>query len=90
MEQNQMKLPHKLTLSEGKLLQITGVAEVVSFDEEAVVAQTPLGLLTVQGSGLQLKNLSVSGGEVQVEGQIRYLCYTEPARTRRWFGRGRE
>ena len=54
------------------------------------MAQTPLGLLTVQGSGLQLKNLSVSGGEVQVEGQIRYLCYTEPARTRRWFGRGRE
>ena len=37
-------LPHKLTLSERKSLTMTGVTEVVSFDETAVVLRTSLGL----------------------------------------------
>ena len=50
-------LPHKLQLNERKSLTMTGVTEVVSFDETAVVLQTSLGLLIVQGQQLSLKNL---------------------------------
>ena len=45
-------LPHKLQLNERKKLTMTGVTEVVSFDETAVVLQTSLGLLIVQGQQL--------------------------------------
>lgn len=71
-------LPHKLQLNERKKLTMTGVTEVVSFDETAVVLQTSMGLLIVQGQQLQLKNLSLEGGQVAVEGDINALSYEEP------------
>ena len=71
-------LPHKLQLSERKVLTMTGVTEVVSFDENAVVLQTSLGLLIVQGQQLSLKNLSLDGGQVAVDGTISALSYEEP------------
>lgn len=74
-------LPHKLQLSERKVLTMTGVTEVVSFDENAVVLQTSLGLLIVQGQQLSLKNLSLDGGQVAVEGSISALAYEEPRRS---------
>ena len=74
----QTALPHKLTLNERKQLTMTGVSEVVSFDENAVVLHTALGTLLVQGEGLQLKNLSPDGGQVTVSGNIGALTYEEP------------
>ena len=70
-------MPHKIQLSERKHLSMTGVSEVVSFDETAVVLRTALGLLTVHGQELQLKMLTPQGGEVAVEGQITALVYEQ-------------
>jgi sporulation protein YabP len=72
------KLPHQLTLAERGRLTMTGVSEVVSFDENAVELETSRGTLTVQGRGLQLKTLVPEGGQVAVEGQIFALIYEEP------------
>lgn len=74
----QTPLPHKLTLNERKNLTMTGVTEVISFDDTAVVLNTSLGTLTVQGSGLQLKTLSLDGGQVAVDGNVASLFYEEP------------
>ena len=76
MEQEQM--PHKLQLRERQKLTMTGVTEVVSFDENAVVLQTSLGTLLIQGQGLQLKTLSLEGGQVAVDGTVTSLTYEEP------------
>ena len=70
-------MPHKLQLNERRNLTMTGVSEVVSFEETAVVLQTSLGLLIVQGQGLQLKTLSPDGGQVAVDGNISALVYRE-------------
>ena len=72
------RLPHKPQLNERKNLTMTGVTEVVSFDENTVVLQTSLGLLIVQGQQLSLQNLSLEGGQVAVEGTIGALSYEEP------------
>ena len=69
---------HSLNLKNRKKLTMTGVTEVVSFDENTVVLQTSLGLLIVQGQQLQLKNLTLEGGQVAVEGTISALSYEEP------------
>lgn len=71
-------LPHKLTLNDRKSLTLTGVTEVISFDENTVVLTTALGTLTVQGNDLQLKTLSLEGGQVAVDGHICALIYEEP------------
>lgn len=72
------KLPHQLTLTERKKLTMTGVTEVQSFDDTAVVLETSLGTLVIQGQGLQLKTLSVDGGQIAVEGTVTALQYEEP------------
>ena len=77
------KLPHSLHLDERKNLTMTGVTEVVSFDETTVVLRTALGSLVVQGSDLLLKTLSLDGGQVAVDGNISALIYEEP-RTGGW------
>ena len=76
MEQEQM--PHKLQLVDRQKLTMTGVTEVVSFDENTVILQTALGTLLIQGQGLQLKNLSLEGGQVAVDGTVTSLSYEEP------------
>ncbi len=78
------RLPHDLQLSDRRKLTMTGVTEVVSFDDSAVVLQTSLGTLLVQGQELQLKMLSQEGGRVAVEGQIAALSYEEPRQSGAW------
>lgn len=74
----EMQLPHKLTLQERSSLSMTGVTEVVSFDEGTVILHTELGTLVVQGHDLQLKTLSTDGGQVAVQGKVSALIYEEP------------
>ena len=73
----QLQLPHKLTLNERSHLTMTGVPEVVSFDDASVVVKTGLGTLVVQGEGLQLKTLSQDGGQVAVDGNVSSLVYEQ-------------
>ena len=71
-------LPHKLTLNQRESLNLTGVTEVVSFDDGAVILKTHLGTLHVLGENLVLKTLSVEGGQVAVDGHVSSLVYEEP------------
>ena len=84
----QIHLPHKLTLNQRSSLTMTGVIEVVSFDEDSVILHTELGTLSVQGRQLQLKTLSVEGGQIAVEGTVSALIYEEPRQTKSgWMSR---
>ena len=83
----QAQLPHRIVLEGRQKLTVTGVTEVVSFDETAVVLRTELGTLLVQGRDLQLKTLSVEGGQVAVEGTVSALVYEEPRDRQGWLRR---
>lgn len=87
MGEERAQLPHKLTLNERSALTMTGVTEVASFDETAVVLHTSLGTLVVQGHDLQLKQLSLDGGQVAVDGTICSLLYEEPREPGGWMRR---
>ena len=71
------QMPHKLSLEERSRLTMTGVTEVISFEENSVVLHTALGTLVVQGNDLKLKTLSLEGGQVAVDGHISALIYEE-------------
>ena len=91
MGEDRVQMPHKLTLNERRQLSMSGVSEVVSFDESAVVLRTQLGILTIHGKDLQLKNLSREGGQVAVDGTVSALIFEEPRQQsgswlRRLFG----
>ena len=78
------KGPHNLTLNDRKMLTMTGVAEVLSFDENAIALRTELGILQIHGNQLQLKALSQENGSMMVEGSITALVYEQPRQGGFW------
>lgn len=87
MAEERMQLPHKLTLSDRRQLTVTGVTEVVSFDENAVLLRTEQGDLLIQGRDLQLRQLSLDGGQVAVDGNVAAMVYEEPRQGGSWLRR---
>lgn len=63
--------PHRLTLDERQKLSVSGVEEVVSFDEESVAVRTVKGLLLIRGSGLRVDQLEKTSGELTVSGTVK-------------------
>ena len=70
-------MPHNIVLEDRRLLTVSGVSDVDSFDEETVVIFTDLGELTVRGTDLHINRLSVEVGELTVEGNIAALIYSQ-------------
>ena len=67
---------HSLTLADRKRLSLTGVEEVDCFNEQIVVLRTPLGTLSVAGAGLNISQLSLESGRVDIEGDVEALEYS--------------
>lgn len=76
-EKKPVKKVHNLILENRRLLTVSGVSDVDSFDEETVVLYTDIGELTVKGSDLHMNKLNVETGEVNIEGTIDQLSYRE-------------
>lgn len=71
------KAPHSLIIENRKSLIATGVSNVDSFDEDTIVAYTDLGELIVKGSGLHISKLNLETGEMNLDGEINSISYTE-------------
>ena len=65
-----------LLLENRNKLNISGVLDVLSFDDQIVIVETELGLLTIKGDNLRINKLSIDTSEVIVEGEIISLTYS--------------
>ena len=63
-------------------LSVSGVKDVLSFDDQVIVMETELGLLTVKGENLKINKLSIDTSEVVVEGEISSLSYSEQSKVK--------
>lgn len=66
-----------LILENRSKLSISGVLDVLSFDDQVVILETELGLLTVKGENIRINKLSIDTSEVIVEGDISNLSYSD-------------
>ena len=66
-----------LILENREKLSISGVNDVLSFDDQVVMVDTELGLLTVKGENLRINKLSLDTSEVIIEGNICSLLYSQ-------------
>lgn len=80
-------MPHELRLENRARLNVTGVREVESFDENAVVLHTAKGVLVIRGQSLHLQTLSIDGGQVAVDGTVDALVYEETQKQGGFFSR---
>ena len=58
-------------------LNVTGVVDVLNFDEQVITAVTDLGILTIKGSDLHLNQFSLDTTELSIEGDINSLQYSD-------------
>ena len=73
---DEIKARSYLILENREKLTITGVVDVLSFDDQIVIVETQLGLLTVKGEDLRINKLSIDSLEVIIEGQIYNMGYS--------------
>ncbi len=74
---DRLLLPHSIVLKDRANLTVTGVTDVDSFDETAIVAYTDMGELTIRGTELKINNLSTESGDLSVSGNISALSYID-------------
>ncbi|MBM7555136.1 sporulation protein YabP [Thalassobacillus pellis] len=68
---------HHVRMNNRRNLEITGVKEVDSFDNEEFLLQTNMGYLVIRGENLQMKNLDVEQGLVAIKGKVYELSYLD-------------
>ena len=74
--EEKLGLSHKLELYNREKGTVTGVLDVISFDENTIVLDTDLGLLTIKGKDLHVSRLSLEKGELDLEGYADSLVYS--------------
>ena len=76
MEERTGTRPHRLMMQNRSALSVSGIQDVVSFDENQVILDTDMGLLTMKGKGLHVSRLTLEKGEVDVDGTVDSLVYS--------------
>jgi len=66
---------HRLSVDNRESVSLTGVTDVISFDEEQVVCDTELGVVILKGNDLHVSNLNVDSGELDIYGEINAITY---------------
>ena len=65
-----------IILENREKLSVSGVRDVLSFDDQIVIVDTELGLLTIKGENLKINKLNIDTSDVVLDGSISSLTYT--------------
>lgn len=68
---------HRLNIDGRKTCKMTGVVDVLSFDVNEVILETTDGMLAMKGAELHVSRLSLEKGEIDIEGRVDALTYSE-------------
>lgn len=75
--QQNVSVEHDIIMRGRRVIDITGVKQVESFDSEEFLLETVMGFLTIRGQNLQMKNLDVEKGVVSIKGKIHEMLYID-------------
>ena len=79
MEEKREKRGHRLTIDNRKNGTVSGVVDVLAFDVNEIQLETEQGLLTIKGKDLHISRLTLERGEVDLEGIVDSLVYSNGA-----------
>ena len=88
MKQNENTV-HELYLHDRKRMTVSGVTDVISFDDTCVRLETVRGELVIDGEKLKISRLDTAKGDVDLDGSIDSVVYYDKDKTERkgFFGR---
>ncbi len=73
---------HRLVLTDRSVLELSGVEDVISFDEAGALIKTVNGMLGVDGEGLHVTSLDLSNGNISFEGKINGLFFSDTQKSK--------
>lgn len=73
---NNSGILQNLFLENREKLTLSGVSDVLSFDDQIIIIETDLGLLTVKGEDIRINKLSIDTSDIIIEGHINSLIYS--------------
>lgn len=68
---------HEIRMYDRRRAAVTGVKEVISFDNNEILLETIRGALAFRGNNLHVRRLTLEKGEVDLEGEIGEVKYSE-------------
>lgn len=77
MEDLNSNKSHKITMANRKSCVMNGIKDVLSFDIHEVLLETEQGMLLIKGDDLHVSRLTLERGEVDIDGRIDSLSYSE-------------
>lgn len=80
-----MEAPHNIVLESRERCTVSGVIEVLSFDEGEIVMETTHGLITVGGESLNVERLNLDVGELSLSGQVAAIIYSDGPKDKKSF-----
>lgn len=78
---------HNVIIEDRKKLTLSGVKDVLSFDDETLLLETAQGRMTVKGAGLHIVNFDTQSGDLFAEGKIYAAVYTSDEKNGGFFSR---
>ena len=69
--------PHSIIIEQREKISISGITEVVGFDDETVLLKTVMGTLTIKGERLHIGSFSTGSGDIDIDGKIIALGYSD-------------
>ena len=79
MEELKTAKAHKVLLANRKSANFSGVLDVLSFDVNEILLETEMGMLMIRGNELHVNRLTLDKGEVDIDGRIDSLVYSDTA-----------
>ena len=76
MDNNLNNTFQNLILENREKLNVSGVLDVLSFDDQIIIVETSLGLLTIKGEDLKINKLNIETSDLIIEGLINSLAYS--------------
>jgi len=81
---------HAVQIDRRESINVGGVVDVISFDEESVICETEMGVLVIKGANLHVKRINLESGELAVVGEIDGIQYenvSSGVKAKSFFGR---
>ena len=79
--QREAQKSHLVSMENRAKLSLSGVEDVIGFDEGMILLSTSLGSLTVRGEQLHIDRIDLDAGQLEVRGKVRELSYDEAPQT---------
>lgn len=79
-----MEHRQEITLTDRSLLKMSGVGEVLSFDEKYVLVGSTEGKIEIEGENLKILHMAAQDGNFLLTGRVDGIFFSRPKKPRPW------